>query len=55
MTKAIHRRHDISDEVWNKLKQYLSGRKGSWGGCSRRQSPFYQCGVLDYAHRCPMA
>ena len=31
MTQA-HRRHDISDKVWNLLEPHLPGREGSWGG-----------------------
>ena len=27
-----HRRHDITDEVWDKLKDKLPGREGAWGG-----------------------
>ena len=27
-----HRRHDISNRVWNLLEPHLSGRAGSWGG-----------------------
>jgi transposase len=30
-----HRRHDISDKVWNILEPHLPGRKGSWGGNAR--------------------
>ena len=30
-----HRRHDISDRVWELLEPHLSGRKGSWGGIAR--------------------
>ena len=31
MTLA-HRRHDISDRVWNLLEPHLPGREGVWGG-----------------------
>jgi len=31
MTQA-HRRHDISDRVWEILEPHLPGRAGSWGG-----------------------
>ena len=31
MTEA-HRRHDITDKVWNLLEPHLPGREGSWGG-----------------------
>ena len=30
-----HRRHDISDHVWELLEPHLSGRKGSWGGIAK--------------------
>ena len=30
-----HRRHDISDRVWELLDPLLPGRKGSWGGKAR--------------------
>ncbi len=31
MEKLSHRRHDISDRVWNLLEPYLPGRKGQKG------------------------
>jgi transposase len=34
-TMTAHRRHDISDEVWEKLERHLLGRKGSWGGIAQ--------------------
>ena len=40
MIKAIHRRHDISDEVWNRLKQCLLSRKGIWGGVAEDNRRF---------------
>jgi len=30
-----HRRHDISDRVWEVLEPHLLGRKGTWGGNAR--------------------
>jgi len=30
-----HRRHDISDRVWDFLKSHLPGREGTWGGRAR--------------------
>lgn len=35
MTSAAHRRHDISDRVWNLLEPHLPGRPGSWGGVAQ--------------------
>jgi transposase len=32
MAVAQHRRHDISDHVWELLEPHLPGREGSWGG-----------------------
>ena len=32
---AAHRRHDITDRVWELLEPHLPGRAGSWGGISR--------------------
>ena len=39
MTQA-HRRHDISDHIWNKLEPHLPGRKGAWGGVARDNRQF---------------
>ena len=35
-----HRRHDISDQVWDLLSQHLPGRKGSWGGIAQDNRRF---------------
>jgi len=35
MTESAHRRHDISDRVWQLLEPRLPGRKGAWGGKAR--------------------
>jgi transposase len=35
MSNVAHRRHDISDQVWNLLEPYLPGRKGLWGGMAK--------------------
>lgn len=35
MTKDTHRRHDISDRVWEVLKPHLPGQKGLWGGIAK--------------------
>ncbi|MGN0779235.1 MAG: IS5/IS1182 family transposase, partial [Aristaeellaceae bacterium] len=29
--QAVHRRHDISDRVWELLEPHLPGRKGTRG------------------------
>ena len=34
-TTPAHRRHDISDHVWELLEPLLPGRAGSWGGIAR--------------------
>ena len=35
-----HRRHDISDRIWNLLEPHLPGRKGVWGGKARDNRQF---------------
>lgn len=30
-TLPAHRRHDISDQLWELLEPHLPGRKGAWG------------------------
>jgi transposase len=35
MTEPAHRRHDISDRVWELLEPALPGRKGAWGGTAK--------------------
>ncbi len=35
-----HRRHDISDELWNKIESNLPGQKGCWGGIARDNRTF---------------
>jgi transposase len=35
MSFPAHRRHDISDAVWNLLEPHLPGRVGAWGGKAR--------------------
>lgn len=37
---AAHRRHDISDRVWELLEPHLLGRKGTWGGNARDNRQF---------------
>lgn len=38
--KELHRRHDISDQVWSLLEPHLSGRKGVWGGKAKDNRQF---------------
>jgi len=40
MSKVAHRRHDISDQVWNLLEPHLPGRKGLWGGQAKDNRQF---------------
>lgn len=35
MKTPSHRRHDISDHVWNLLEPHLPGRVGCWGTAAR--------------------
>jgi len=35
-----HRRHDISDHVWNLLERHLPGREGIWGGRAKDNRQF---------------
>jgi transposase len=35
MTESAHRRHDISDRVWQLLEPRLPGHEGAWGGKAR--------------------
>jgi transposase len=35
-----HRRHDISDPVWNLLEPHLPGRAGIWGGRAKDNRQF---------------
>ena len=35
-----HRRHDISDKIWEQLSPHLPGREGAWGGNARDNRQF---------------
>lgn len=35
-----HRRHDISDKVWELLEPHLPGRGGQWGGIAKDNRQF---------------
>jgi transposase len=37
---ASYRRHEISNEAWEKLEPHLSGRKGEWGGIAKDNRKF---------------
>ena len=37
---SIHRRHDISDQIWERLSPHLPGRAGAWGGNARDNRQF---------------
>ena len=40
MAIADYHRHDISDEVWAKLKPHLPGQRGQWGGIAQDNRRF---------------
>ena len=40
MTVAAHRRHDLSDSMWELLEPRLPGREGAWGGKARDNRQF---------------
>ena len=40
MTTPAHRRHNISDHVWELLEHHLPGRRGAWGGIARDNRQF---------------
>ncbi len=40
MSIQAHRRHDTSDEVWEKLEPHLPGKKGAWGGIAEDNRQF---------------
>ena len=37
---SAHRRHDISDHIWNLLEPHLPGREGLWGGRAKDNRRF---------------
>ena len=51
MTK-IHRRHDISDDVWQILEPHLSGKKGAWEHLLEIlvKDPDYEWLMIDATH-----
>jgi transposase len=48
----IHRRHDLSDKIWERLSPHLPGREGAWGGkaCDNRQFINAVCGYCARGH-----
>ncbi|XWN34983.1 MAG: IS5 family transposase [Roseivirga sp.] len=40
LKQPAYQRHDISDEVWNKLAPHLPGRAGAWGGVAKDNRKF---------------
>ena len=40
MKKLPHKRHDISDHIWELLEPHLPGRAGSWGGIAKDNRSF---------------
>lgn len=40
MSTLAHRRHDLSDRVWELLEPHLPGREGSWGGRAKDNRTF---------------
>ncbi len=40
MNTLSHRRHDISDRVWELLEPHFPGRDGSWGGRAKDNRQF---------------
>ncbi len=39
MQKA-HRRHDLRDEIWQKIEDYIPGKRGKWGGVAKDNRTF---------------
>ncbi len=40
MSSKMHRRHDISDRVWQLIEPHLPGRQGTWGGKAKNNRQF---------------
>lgn len=38
--EQAHRRHDISDNLWDLLSLSFPGQKGQWGGIARNNRQF---------------
>ena len=50
-----HRRHDISDRLWNLLSPHLPGSSGSVGRPAEDNRLFINAVFLDPKNRCPLA
>jgi hypothetical protein len=38
--QLAHRRHDISDHIWQRIEDFLPGKLGKWGGRARDNRNF---------------
>ena len=47
---AAHRRHDISDQVWERLRPLLPGAAGKRGRPAQDNRRFLDAIILDFAH-----
>lgn len=47
MSTLAHRRHDISDKLWELLEPHLPGRKGGWGKVAKDNRLFI--GDINFA------
>ena len=52
---AAHRRHDMSDDVWERLRPHLPGGEGKRGRPGPGQPPLYRRRLLDPAQRRALA
>ena len=43
-----YRRHDMSDAMWEILKPYTIGNKGTWGGNAKGYPSISEWRVLDF-------
>jgi len=48
MSKEQHR-HDVSDEIWDKVSPYFPGQKGQWGGIAEDNRLFFNGNAGFYA------
>ena len=52
---AAHRRHDMSDDVWERLRPHLPGGEGQERPTGPGQPPLYRRRLLDPAQRRALA